>query len=59
MHLAEQYIHNRRYRLIFIDRYCEGLTFDELAEAHQYEYRYIQDLMKECMKDILKHTGGA
>lgn len=55
IHLAEQYIHNKRYRDIFIDRYCDGLTIDELSEVHQYEYRYIQDLMKECMKDVLKH----
>lgn len=55
IHLAEQYIHHKRYREIFIDRYCDGLTFDELAEKHMFEYRHLQGLMKECMSDVLKH----
>ena len=54
-HLAEQYIHNRRYRALFIDRYCEGLSLNELVDKHKYEYRYTQELLSECMKDILLH----
>lgn len=59
VHLAEQYIHNKRYREIFVDRYCEGTTFDELAEKYQYEYRHLQYLMKECMSDVVLHLEGA
>lgn len=53
--LSDQYIHHHKYRSIFIDRYCDGFTIDELAEKYSFEYRYIQNLMKECMSDIMQH----
>lgn len=53
--LSDQYIHHRKYREIFIDRYCDGLSIDELSEKHLFEYRYIQSLLKECMKDVVAH----
>ena len=54
IHYADQYIHNSIYRKIFIDRYCDGITFDNLSEEYHLEPRHIQTLMKECMKDVLK-----
>lgn len=62
VHYAGQYIHNRRNRGIFIDRYCEGLTFEELAGLHHLEPEHIQRLMHECMTDVLNgidHERGA
>ena len=56
VHLAEQYIHNKTYRNIFIERYCDDESIGGLSEKYQYEYRYIQYLMKECMSDVMAHV---
>lgn len=58
VHLAEQYIHHRVYRQMFIDRYCDGYTLNEIAERYQYEYRYTQHLMRDCMRDVIVHVKG-
>ena len=56
VHLAKQYIHHWKYRAMFIDRYCEGLDIGEIAEKYQFEYRYVQTILKECMSDVLIHA---
>ena len=50
---AGQYIHVITYRQIFIDRYCDGITFDKLADKYHMDTKHIQKLMKECMIDVL------
>ena len=55
VYLSEQYIHNHRYRAAFIDRYCDGYSVGEVAERNDYTYRHTQDILYECMKDILSH----
>ena len=52
-YLAEQYIHIMTYRNIFIDRFCDGITFDDLASKYHMDTKHIQKLMKECMLDVL------
>ena len=43
---------------MFIDRYCDGYTLNEIAEKYQYEYRYTQHLMRDCMRDVIVHVKG-
>ena len=53
--LAEQYIHHKIYRNIFIDRYCDGYTIDELTTKYMYESRHIYNILRESMSDLIKH----
>lgn len=52
--LAYQYIHNHVYRQIFIDRFCDAISFDDLSDKYHLDSKYIQMLMRECMRDVLK-----
>lgn len=47
---VKQYCHNKKHRDILIDRYCEGMTFSELAEKYNYPERSIKSL-------VYKHDG--
>lgn len=32
--VIDEYIHNEKYRSILIDRFCNGYTYERIAEKH-------------------------
>lgn len=48
----EEYVHNTRYREMLRLRYCEGMTYEEIAEAVDYSTQHIKTICKKY-KDLL------
>lgn len=51
---VNQYCHNKKHREILIDRYCEGLTFAELADKYNYPERHIKTIIYKHDDLIIK-----
>ena len=48
----DEYVHNTRYRELLRLRYCEGMTYEEIAEAVDYSTQHIKSVCKKY-KDLL------
>lgn len=53
---VERYCHKAAHRPILIDRYCEGLTFAELAYKYNYPERHIKTIIYKHDDLIIKFT---
>lgn len=51
----EEWCLNEKYRRILIRRFCDGLTFDELADETGMSPRHIQKIVKEEGDAVLVH----
>ena len=51
---VNQYCHNKKHREILIDRYCEGLTFAEIADKCNYPERHIKTIIYKHDDLIIK-----
>lgn len=51
---VNQYCHNKKHREILIDRYCDGLTFAELADKYNYPERSIKSIVYKHDDIIIK-----
>lgn len=43
----EEYVHNRRHRELLRLRYCEGLTYEEIAEAVSFSPQHVRYICKQ------------
>lgn len=50
----ERYCHKAAHRPILIDRYCDGLTFAELADKYNYPERHIKTIVYKHDDLIIK-----
>ena len=48
----DEYIHNSNYREMLRLRYCEGMTYEQIAEAVDYSTQHIKAICKKY-KDLL------
>jgi hypothetical protein len=53
---VERYCHKYEHRGILIDRYCDGLTFAQLADKYNYPERSIKNIVYKYDKIIIKFT---
>lgn len=53
---VERYCHNAKHRPIIIDRYCEGLTYAELADKYTYPERSIKYIIYKYDNLIIKFS---
>lgn len=43
--IIDEYIHNAKHRDILKDRFINGLTFEKLAEKHDFSVRQIKNIV--------------
>lgn len=55
--LISEYIHDAKLREILVDRLVNGLTFERLAEKHDYSARYIRTLVHKAENQLFKHLN--
>ncbi|MBR0060140.1 MAG: hypothetical protein IJP68_01545 [Selenomonadaceae bacterium] len=55
--LIAEYIHSAKLREILVDRLVNGLTFERLAEKHDYSPRYIRTLVHKAEDKLFKHLN--
>lgn len=48
----DEYVINPRYRALLRMRYCEGLTYDQIADAVSYSPQHVKHICK-TYKDYL------
>lgn len=51
---VDRYCHKAGHRPILVDRYCEGMTYEKLAEKYNYPERYIKYIVYKYNNIILK-----
>ena len=47
MKIIEEYIHHPRYRTILRLRFCESLTYEEIAEKVNFSTRHVRHICKK------------
>ena len=52
-----EYIHHKRNRQILRDHYCDGMTYEELAEIHNLHVNTIKHIIYKNEWKILKHLN--
>lgn len=43
----DEYVHNPRYRRLLHLRYCEGMTYEEIAEAVNFSPQHVRCICKK------------
>ena len=51
----EEYIINPRYREILRMRYCEGMTYDQIADNANYSTQHIKHICKAYRDCLMTH----
>ena len=44
--IIDEYIHHPRYRIVLRLRFCESLTYEEIAEEVGYSPQHVKDLCR-------------
>ena len=52
MNVISEYVHNPRYREILRLRYCDGFTYEEIAEAVNFSPQHVKHICRSY-KDLL------
>ena len=42
----QEYVHNQKHRELLRLRFCEGLTYEEIAEAVNYSPQHVRSICK-------------
>ena len=51
----DEYIHNPRYRIILRLRFCESLTYEEIAEEVGYSPQHVKDICRRHKHTLFSH----
>lgn len=51
----ENYIVNSRYRFVLRLKLCEGMTYEEVAEAANYSVQHVKHIVKTYKNFLLSH----
>lgn len=54
-YVINEYIHHKRNRKILRDHFCDGATYEELAEEHQLHVNTIKKIIYKNEWKIFKH----
>ncbi len=53
--VIDEYIHNARYRELLRLRFCEGLTYEEIAEAVNFSPQHVKHICKQHKSFLMRH----
>lgn len=58
-HIIDEYIHKKTHREILRDRWIDGLTFEKLAERHDYSVRQVKRIVHkyDYLLEIINKQG--
>lgn len=51
----EEYVRNPRYRSILRSRYCEGETYEQIAERVNYSPQHVRYICKTYKEFLISH----
>ena len=51
--IIEEYVHHPRYRVVLRLRFCESLTYDEIAEEAGYSTQHVKDLCRRFRPKLI------
>ena len=51
----DEYVVNPRYREALRLKYCEGLTYEQVAEAVHYSTQHVKTICKEYKDYLISH----
>ena len=51
----EEYVVNPRYRILLRLKYCEGMTYEQVAEAVNYSPQHVKAICKEYKDYLISH----
>ena len=51
----DEYCHNSRYRQLLRLRYCEGHTYEEIAEAVNFSPQHVKHICKSYKALLISH----
>lgn len=54
-HAIDEYVHNPRYRQILRLRYCDGCTYEEIAEAVCFSTQHVKYICKSYKAMLISH----
>ena len=54
-HAIEEYCHNSRYRQILRFRYCEGHTYEEIAELVNFSPQHVKRICQTYKALLISH----
>lgn len=54
-HAIEEYVRNPRYKQLLRMRYCEGRTYEEIAERVNYSTQHVKRICKQYKKLLMSH----
>ena len=50
-----EYVHNAQYRKILLLRYCEGHTYEKIAEICNYSTQHVKHICKTYKAVLISH----
>ena len=50
-----EYVHNSQYRQILLLRYCDGHTYEKIAEITNYSTQHVKHICKTFEPIIMNH----
>lgn len=53
--IIDEYIHHPRYRIILRLRFCESMTYEEIAEEVGYSPQHVKDLCRKHKHTLFRH----
>ena len=51
----EEYVRNRKYRYLLHLRFCEGATYEEIAERTNYSVQHVKYIVKTYKEYLFSH----
>jgi len=53
--VISEYVHNPRYREILRLRYCDGHTYEEIAEAVSFSPQHVKHICRSYKQLLISH----
>ena len=51
----DEYVRNTKYRYLLHLRFCEGATYEEIAEKTNYSVQHVKHIVKTYKDYLLSH----
>lgn len=53
--VINEYVHSHRYRHLLILRFCEGMTYDEIAGHTRFSPQHVKHICKSYKDLLMSH----
>lgn len=50
-----EYVHDERYRRLFILIFCDGMTYEQAAERVSFSPQHVKKLVKDYREYLFRH----